>query len=281
MTAIDRWKQLGWKSAVWELVRLYCALPRSKNCADGWKETLREGGCIRVGNSQPLSLDPQVVVDLLAYLVARDADEAALFVKLRDEAAAVKACTDLKLTVGKTQTQSADHHQSSTAVVALVEYLVRKVCAAKNVPYNAAPQSRCVWVALHHLHVTARRIDGAIPGLANPEIIWEIKEYWGRGGGSKMSDAVYECHLVGRELREFELVSGIRVCHMVFLDGLGQWSTRRSDLRRFVDLTNQGLIDHLIVGTDIETELEKILGAELDARKSARSLSVSAAKPTA
>ena len=53
------------------------------------------------------------------------------------------------------------------------------------------------------LRTLARRVDGACPGVVNPIAIWEIKEYWGKTkGGSKMSDAVYECHLVGRELRE-------------------------------------------------------------------------------
>jgi hypothetical protein len=62
------------------------------------------------------------------------------------------------------------------------------------------------------LHVSARNLDGAIPSLANPYLVWEIKEYWGKTkGGSKMSDAVYECHLVGLELRDFETRGGLTV----------------------------------------------------------------------
>ena len=112
----------------------------------------------------------------------------------------------------------------------------------------------------NNLHVTARNLDGAIPSLANPTIIWEIKEYWGKTkGGSKMSDAVYECNLVGRELREFEERSSASIKHIVFVDGKEQWSHRQSDLKRFIDLFHQGIIDHLVVGREVETEWKKIL----------------------
>ena len=125
---------------------------------------------------------------------------------------------------------------------------------------EANPQRRCVWCVKNGLHVTARNLDGAIPSLANPTIIWEIKEYWGKTkGGSKMSDAVYECNLVGRELREFEERTGISVAHVVFVDGKEQWSARKSDLARFIDLSHQGIIDYLFVGKEIELQWEKTL----------------------
>ena len=115
----------------------------------------------------------------------------------------------------------------------------------------------------------ARNPDGAVPSLLNPVVVWEIKEYWGKtGGGSKMSDAVYECHLVGRELRDFERRSGIRAQHIAFLDGKEQWESRKSDMLRFIDLFHQGLIDHLIVGREVETEWEALLSGILkDAAK--------------
>lgn len=69
-----------------------------------------------------------------------------------------------------------------------------------------------------------------------------------------MSDAVYECNLVGRELREFEERSGAKVAHVVFVDGKEQWFHRQSDMKRFIDLFHQGLIDNLFVGRDVETE---------------------------
>ncbi len=92
-------------------------------------------------------------------------------------------------------------------------------------------------------------------------MIWEIKEYWGKtSGGSKMSDAVYECALVGRELREFEERSGAsRTPHVAFVDGKNQWASRKSDLKRFIDLFHQGIVDHLLIGCDVETEWGKLL----------------------
>ncbi len=144
--------------------------------------------------------------------------------------------------------------------VAAVSDIAKKICASKKIDIEPNPQTRCVWLNTNSLHITARNLDRAIPSLGNPIIIWEIKEYWGKtNGGSKMSDAVYECHLVGRELREFEENADIKVSHAVFIDGKQQWSSRRSDLTRFIDLMNQGLIDHLIVGKEVETEWEKIL----------------------
>lgn len=122
-----------------------------------------------------------------------------------------------------------------------------------------------MWLERNQLHVTARNLDGAIPGLTNPRVVWEIKEYWGKtSGGSKMSDAVYECNLVGRELREYEERSGVQVEHVVFVDGREQWHARKSDLARFVDLLNQGLIDTLIIGKDVETDWERSLDGALD-----------------
>jgi len=76
-----------------------------------------------------------------------------------------------------------------------------------------------------------------------------------------MSDAVYECNLVGRELREFEERSGAKITHIVFVDGKEQWSHRQSDLRRFIDLFHQGLIDYLFVGREVETDWQKTLSS--------------------
>jgi hypothetical protein len=142
-----------------------------------------------------------------------------------------------------------------------VSYIAGEHRRSRGLRVDVAPTRRCVWLEGNHLHVTARNIDGAIPSLESPEAIWEIKEYWGKTkGGSKMSDAVYECALVGRELREFEeRISAPHVLHIAFVDGKEQWSHRVSDLRRFIDLFHQGIIDHLMVGRDVETEWKKLL----------------------
>jgi hypothetical protein len=82
-----------------------------------------------------------------------------------------------------------------------------------------------------------------------------------------MSDAVYECNLVGRELREFEEQVQQKVIHIVFVDGLTQWTARKSDLKRFIDLTNQGLIDFLLAGREIETHFEPLLMTLLESQE--------------
>jgi hypothetical protein len=74
-----------------------------------------------------------------------------------------------------------------------------------------------------------------------------------------MSDAVYECQLVGREIREYEELSGTKIAHIVFIDGKTQWLARMSDLLRFIDLEHQGLIDHLLIGKEVESEWEPLL----------------------
>lgn len=70
--------------------------------------------------------------------------------------------------------------------------------------------------------------------------------------------------MVGRELLDFEAASGVAVKHAVFVDGKEQWGHRVSDLKRFIDLTHQGLIDRLFVGTDVETEFEGWLRETLE-----------------
>ena len=73
-----------------------------------------------------------------------------------------------------------------------------------------------------------------------------------------MSDAIYECQLVGQELRSFEDIGGPRVRHYAILDGSQQWSARQSDLKRAVDLLCWGLLDELLVGKEVLTEWPRI-----------------------
>jgi len=149
--------------------------------------------------------------------------------------------------------------------VAAVTGVAKLACDARSATFISKPDRRCLWLLDHHLHVTARNLDGAIPSLSNPSIVWEIKEYWGeKSGGSKMSDAVYECNLVGRELREFEDRTEHRhVDHIVFVDGKPQWASRQSDMRRLIDLFHQGLIDHLFIGREVESDWRELLDSIL------------------
>lgn len=145
------------------------------------------------------------ILDLLEEYVADSAEllKEALNL-LRSEKEALSFCNKNKLYVGATNTKNKTHHQSSQALVAAVSGIAEKICSKAKSPVDLDPQRRAVWLSKNGLHVSARNLDGAIPSLENPSAIWEIKEYWGKTkGGSKMSDAVYECHLVGLELRTF------------------------------------------------------------------------------
>ncbi|QQC90594.1 hypothetical protein [Streptomyces alfalfae] len=152
------------------------------------------------------------------------------------------------------------YHKSSKALVNTVDAIVYRECRKSGVPVDTNPQSRAALVSDEHIWVSPRRLDGAIPGLLNPVAIWEIKEYWGKtGGGSKMSDAIYELHLVGLELRMFEDEFKIHVNHYAIMDGKDQWNSRKSDIRRAVDLLYSGILDELVVGREVLTEWPRIV----------------------
>jgi hypothetical protein len=253
MDLIDnRWKKLGWQHPMWELVRYFCSLRGTAK--EKWMAELRKKNRMQVDGAY-LKIDSGDINLLLQYLECRDAALQQALGLLRTEKEALLFCKRLKMKVGKTRTKNLGHHQSSKALIATVSTVAANVCQKRKMDLEANPQTRCVWSAKNMLHVTARNLDGAIPSLLNPKVIWEIKEYWGKtSGGSKMSDAVYETNLVGKDLREYEAATGIRVAHVLFLDGKEQWLSRKSDLARFIDLANQGLVDYLFVGKQVEEE---------------------------
>lgn len=279
MPKTNKWRALGWDHPVWELVRYYLSITTNEE-REVFLVALKAESAAKVGNVK-LKLEGDVAGVLLDYLEYRSTLWDAGDQLLRTEEEATAYCKKaFNETPKTTQTRNVDHHQSSKAMVLAATRLAEAVCTELGVSIEPNPQRRCVWVAKQELHVTARNLDGAIPGLVDPFLVWEIKEYWGTtSGGSKMSDAVYECALVGRELRDFEKRTKVHVAHAVLLDGKAQWTTRKSDLLRFYDLQHQGLIDFLVVGRQIETEWKPFVRAAV--RKfgpSPKSLRVSAKK---
>jgi len=263
MQRSEFWRELSWRHPVWELVRYYRAL-RGKKSKKAFLDELSEHKSLSL-DDKTLPIQDDVVNLLLKYMEIEKELFHTAAEALRTEDEALSYCKSKGFTVGTTKTQNKDHHQSSKAMISCVTGITQEICSAKNIDFDPDPQNRCVWLNKDRLHITSRNLDGAIPGLSNPSIIWEIKEYWGKSkGGSKMSDAVYECQLVGRELREYENKGNLSVNHIVFLDGKDQWSHRKSDLVRFIDLTYQGLIDHLIIGRQAENEWREVLEAHLD-----------------
>ncbi|MGW0708082.1 DUF7687 domain-containing protein [Streptomyces sp. NPDC002643] len=152
------------------------------------------------------------------------------------------------------------YHKSPKVLVNTVDAIIYRECKKAGVSVNTNPQSRATLLADDHIWVSPRRLDGALPDLLNPVALWEIKEYWGKtGGGSKMSDAIYELHLVGLELRMFEDEFNIHVNHYAIMDGQEQWQCRKADVRRAVDLLYMGLLDELVVGKEVLTDWPRIV----------------------
>lgn len=263
MDSMGKWRELGYRHLVWELLRYYLSFKTIARQRD-WLEELEESKSLPAGNARfPIAYE---TIELLrSYIRERDRALTILLSQLRDEKRAKQFCIENAIEFTTTATKNKDHHQASKSLVATVSAIAYEECTKRGIELDQNPQRRCIWCSTNGLHVTARNLDGAIPSTLNPKIIWEIKEYWGKtNGGSKMSDAVYECNLVGRELRDFETQTNISVIHAVFVDGKDQWATRKSDLNRLIDLTYQGLIDHLYVGTDVETKWRAALAALLD-----------------
>lgn len=256
--SLDKWRSIGWKDPFWEIVRFYCSLRGNEQ-----KEFLADLKTKKGADSKwwsLLALNDSVAEDIVSYINERSRLQTYALQCLRTEEEAQNFCTKSEVEWKVTKTKSKDHHQSSKALIATVSSIAELVCGKHKVTLDPNPQRRCVWYIDNKLHITARNLDGAIPALKDPFIVWEIKEYWGKTkGGSKMSDAVYECHLVGREIRDYEERSGHKISHIVFLDGKEQWNARKSDLARFIDLHNQGLIDYLFIGKTIETEWKATL----------------------
>ena len=263
MQVNERWRNLGIDHPLWDLVRYYRSL-RGNAVKQNWLTDLAKNNCMVLGDGTGFPVMPDDAVAVAEYVMQSRTDLITALGQLRTEKKALSFCRRNKLIVGTTKTKNAGHHQSAKAMIAAVASIARLTCKSQGFSVVEDPQRRAVWCSEHGLHAMARNPDGAVPSLLNPIILWEIKEYWGKtGGGSKMSDAVYECHLVGRELRDFERRSGIRAVYIVFLDGKEQWQTRKSDLLRFVDLFHQGLVDHLVVGSEVETQWKDLLNGLL------------------
>lgn len=260
----QRWRRLGWRHPLWDYVRFYAVVRgQKKELKDQWIANFKDAK-LEIVPGQYIPIDPEDSRLFFKYLEERDRDFAVATAALRTEEEALAFCKRMEVEASTNVTQLAGYYQSSKSLIAGVAAVAQLVCDEKGTQFVASPQRRCAWLVDNNLHVTARNLDGAIPSLANPAIIWEIKEYWGKTkGGSKMSDAVYECNLVGRELREFEERTEAKIEHVVFLDGKEQWSHRQSDLWRFIDLFHQGIIDHLFIGREVETEWQKFLGSIL------------------
>ncbi|HEY3800506.1 MAG TPA: hypothetical protein VGL58_19310 [Caulobacteraceae bacterium] len=107
----------------------------------------------------------------------------------------------------------------------------------------------------------SRRYDGAMPTIANPIAVWEIKEYYGTTTfGSRVADGVYETLLDGFEINEGERALGHRVRHFLFVDDrFTWWDCGRSYLCRIVDMLHTSHVDEVFFGREVLTDWEPTL----------------------
>lgn len=112
----------------------------------------------------------------------------------------------------------------------------------------------------------SRRFDGAFPTIYNPEIIWEIKEYYyATTFGSRVADGVYETQLDGFEFQDIFRRTGIKVFHTLFIDAYRTWWIQgKSYLCRIMDAMNSGLVDEVIIGREVLTRWPQVLHERLN-----------------
>ncbi len=266
MKPSDEWRSLGWRHSVWEIVRYYCSL-RGARQQENWLSALEAGHFSVRGRDTPLPIDKETLELAARYLAERPRMLEEGLGALRSEEEAIPFCESRGVPFERTRTQSSDHHQSSKALVAAVSSIAEEVTRLHGVGLSPTRKP----VACGRARTTSTLPPATWTVQFRPwrtrSRCWEVKEYWGQTkGGSKMSDAVYECQLVGRELREYEERTSTTVSHIVFVDGRTQWEHRKSDLSRFIDLLHQGLIDHLVLGQEVESEWEALLHGLLRAR---------------
>ena len=111
------------------------------------------------------------------------------------------------------------------------------------------------------LMTLSRRVDGAFPRTVNPSAIWEIKEYYHTTSfGSRVSGGVYETLLDGYEIQAMETVDNVRIQHYLIVDShYTWWRMGKSYLTRMVDMLNMGLVDEILFGKEVLTDLPTLI----------------------
>lgn len=113
----------------------------------------------------------------------------------------------------------------------------------------------------HPIRTFSRRLDGAFPGVLNPQAVWEIKEYYYTTTfGSRVADGVYETLLDGTEFQEMLSAENRKCYHYLFVDAkYTWWDCGKSYLCRLVDMMHMGFVDEVIFGREIEQRIPAIV----------------------
>lgn len=137
----------------------------------------------------------------------------------------------------------------------LAEKTIREELHIKQMGFNDDPRSLMYVTDKNNqiIGASSRRFDGAYPSIENPDIVWEIKEYYyATTFGSRVADGVYETQLDGHEFKEIFERTGRKIYHVLFIDAYRTWWEQgKSYLCRLVDALNSGVVDEVIVGAEV------------------------------
>lgn len=144
-----------------------------------------------------------------------------------------------------------------TAIInILAEKTIRdKTGNTHSLGFNDDPRGLTYFYDKNHsiIGASSRRFDGAYPGINNPSIVWEIKEYYyNKSFGSRIADGVYETQLDGYEFRDMQCTYDYNVYHVLFVDSYHTWwDLGKSYLCRLIDILNAGAVDEIIIGREV------------------------------
>ena len=203
-----------------------------------------ELGLVKDGELSELGLE------ILKYFDKRAKQVEEAIRRLRTRERASEDLMELGLSVNEMELKSGKFRR---IVSKEVEYLLDKL----GIPHKKTDSY--FWIRIgNDVYTSPRKVDKTIPGPVNPEVIIEIKEYWGeKAGGSKMTNAIYETLAVASVLKKARRC-GYSARYVIILDGRKQWQSRKSDLGRFLDLLNSGVIDELLCGEEISEGIRKL-----------------------
>lgn len=143
-----------------------------------------------------------------------------------------------------------------TAIINIIaEKTIREELHTDDLGFNDDPRS-LMYVTDNNNQIigaSSRRFDGAFPSIKNPALVWEIKEYYyATTFGSRVADGVYETQLDGFEFSEIFERTGHKIYHVLFIDAYHTWWVQgKSYLCRLVDALNSGIVDEVIVGSEV------------------------------
>jgi len=144
-------------------------------------------------------------------------------------------------------------------MVGIVNMLTEQTLAGRE--FCAEPRGLCVATKDDApVRTFSRWMDGAYPGVVNPQAVWEVKEYYGTTTfGSRVADGVYETMLDGHEFAEYA-EHGKKIRHYLIVDDhFTWWAKGRSYLCRIVDMMHVGLVDEALFGREVLTRWPEIV----------------------